>query len=102
MRVRLLGVPWEATTLGRKGARLGPEAIRRELTRLHGYAAEGSRAVAWLAGKDLTLSAEHADLLRSVGRAAEQGWRSAPEDPLVMLGGDHAISFAGVAALHAR
>lgn len=102
MPVRLLGVPWDATTLGRKGARLAPEAIRRELARMHPFDAEGGRPVAWLAGSDLTLSEEHADLLRVVGRAAERGAKSDPESPLVLLGGDHAIAYAGVGALHQR
>lgn len=102
MPPRLIGVPWDATTLGRKGARLAPEAIRRELGRLHPYDAEGGRPVSWLAGKDLTLSEEHSDLLRAVGRAAEQEAKVDPEAPLVLLGGDHAISFAGIGALHKR
>lgn len=102
MPVRLVGVPWDATTLGRKGARLAPEAIRRELAHLHPFDATTGRPVAWLAGKDLTLSEEHGDLLRSVARVADQEATRDPEAPLVLLGGDHAISFAGVSAVHRR
>ena len=102
MPARLYGVPWDATTLGKKGARLAPEAIRRELARLHPYDAEGGRPVSWLAGKDLTLSGDHGDLLRAVGRLAEQEAKLDPEAPLVLLGGDHAIAYAGVGGLHKR
>ncbi|MDE1820156.1 MAG: arginase family protein [Euryarchaeota archaeon] len=102
MPVRLVGVPWDATTLGRKGARLAPEALRRELARLHPFDAEGLRPISWLTGKDLALSEEHADLLRAVGRTAEQGAKLDPEAPLVLLGGDHAVAYAGVGALHRR
>lgn len=98
MPVRLVGVPWDATTLGRKGARLAPGAIRAELGRLHPFDARLGRPVAWLAGKDLTLSEEHGDLLRSVARAYEQVARSDPGSPLVLLGGDHAVAFAGATA----
>jgi formimidoylglutamase len=100
--VRLVGVPWDATTLGRKGARLAPSAIRHELGRLHPFDARSGRPVAWLAGKDLTLSEDHGDLLRSVSRAAEQGAKLDPDAPLVLLGGDHAVAFAGASALHRR
>lgn len=102
MPARLIGVPWDATTLGRKGARLAPEAIRRELGRLYPYDSEGGRPVSWLAGKDLALSEDHADLLRVVGRAAEQEAKLDPEAPLILLGGDHAITYAAVGGLHKR
>lgn len=102
MPVRLVGVPWDATTLGRKGSRLAPDAIRRELGRLHPYDAREGKPVSWLAGRDLTLSEEHSDLLRSVARAAEQEERIDPEAPLVLLGGDHAVAYAGAMACRRR
>jgi formimidoylglutamase len=102
MVVRLVGVPWDATTLGRKGARLAPEAIRRELARLHAFDAEGGHPVSWLAGRDLTLSDDHAQMVRLVSQAADQEAALDPEAPLVLLGGDHAIAFAGARAVAAR
>src|SRR5579875_407704 len=100
MPVRLIGVPWDATTLGRKGARLAPEAIRRELARLHPFDAESSRPISWLTGRDLTLSEEHADMVRAVARTIEADEARDPTVPAVLLGGEHAITFAGASAIH--
>lgn len=102
MVVRLVGVPWDATTLGRKGARLGPEAIRRELARLHAFDAEGGHPISWLAGRDLTLGEDHAQMVRAVAKACQQERALDPEAPLVLLGGDHAIAYAGIRAVQAQ
>lgn len=102
MALRLLGVPWDQTSLGVKGARLAPEAVRRELATLFPYDPVHGRAAAFLRGRDLSLGEDHRDLLQEVARAVEQEERRDPEAPLLLLGGDQAVAYAALSALHRR
>ncbi len=102
MALRLIGVPWDQTSPGIKGARLAPEAVRRELSTLFPYDPVNGRAAAFLRGRDLTLGEELRDLLQEVARAADQEERRDPEAPLLLLGGDQVVTYAALSHLHRR
>ncbi len=102
MALRLLGVPWDQTSPGLKGARLAPEAVRRELSTLFPYDPVGGRAAAFLRGRDLTLGEELRDLLQEVARAVDQEERRDPDAPLLLLGGDQGVTYAALSHLHRR
>lgn len=100
--IEVLGVPSDAGNSIASGARFGPEAIRRaSLTSPKPTPASS----AWIPGIDRgDLAAVHArdasDALGEIERVI--GGIIARNGLPVVLGGDHAISFAGVAAQRAR
>ena len=102
MALRLLGVPWDQTSPGLKGARLAPEAVRRELSTLFPYDPVRGRAAAFLRGRDLTLGEELRDLLQEVARAVDQEERRDPDAPLLFLGGDQGVTYAALSHLNRR
>ncbi|MCI4348310.1 MAG: arginase family protein, partial [Thermoplasmata archaeon] len=96
----LLGVPWDGTTLGRKGARLAPAAIREELRqRLHPYDAATSHIVRWHDAGDATVGSMHDEMLEGVNNAISDQWKAGARPVLGLLGGDHAVAYAGVRAV---
>jgi formimidoylglutamase len=96
----LVGVPWDATTLGRKGARLAPSAIREELRhRLHPYDAEARRLVRWEDFGDVSVEGTHEEMLEGVSAFVSDRWREHPGAPIGFLGGDHAVAYAGIRAV---
>lgn len=96
----LLGVPWDGTTLGRKGARLAPASIREELRqRLHSYDAATSHTVRWHDAGDATVGSTHDEMLEGVNNAVSDQWKAGARPVLGLLGGDHAVAYAGIRAV---
>ncbi|MCI4352273.1 MAG: arginase family protein [Thermoplasmata archaeon] len=96
----LLGVPWDGTTLGRKGARLAPGAIREELRqRLHPYDAASGHMVRWGDAGDATVGATHDEMLDGVSNAVAEQWKAGERPVIGLLGGDHAVAYAGIRAV---
>jgi formimidoylglutamase len=97
----MAGVPYDASVLGRKGARKGPQAIREALRFLstHDPAGIDLARFAWhdlgdVAGLDeKDVLATHATVRRALQPAFSHG------KPVVLLGGDHGLTYAHVAAL---
>lgn len=93
-RVEIVGVPSDSANSIESGARFGPQSVRRAsllLTPPH---------IAGIDHGDLELTEDHdwPDLLGPIQKSIESitARRSLP----VVLGGDHAISYAAVAGLH--
>jgi len=102
MALRLIGVPWDQTSPGVKGARLAPEGLRRELATLSPFDPTLGRAAAALRGRDLSLGEETSDLLKEVARVLDQEERRDPESLPLLLGGDQGVAYAALSALHRR
>jgi formiminoglutamase len=99
----LVGVPWDATTLGRKGAQLAPAAIREELRhRLHPYDAEARRSVQWEDAGDARVGGTYDEMLEGVTGIVSDRWRAGPQDLIGFLGGDHAVAYAGIRAVRSH
>jgi len=96
----LVGVPWDATTLGRKGARLAPDAIREELRRrLHPYDAATGRTVRWADAGDAAVGVTHDEMLEGVSAAVSERWKAGARPVIGFMGGDHAVAYAGIRAV---
>lgn len=95
-RVEVLGVPSDAGNGIASGARLGPEAIRAASLTLSRPAIDGldHGDIAGVHGGDWARTLERTQ--RAVAAIAARG--ATP----VLLGGDHAVSYAAVAALGGR
>jgi arginase family enzyme len=100
MRPTLIGVPWDITTLGRKGARLAPEAIREELRRrLHPFDAVTGRAVEWEDAGDASVGVTHEEMLEGVRGVVSDRWKNGTGSVIGFLGGDHGVAYAGIRAV---
>lgn len=96
----LAGVPWDATTLGRPGARLAPAAIREELRgRLHAFDAITGETVRWEDAGDAVVGTTHEEMLEGVNALLASRWKPGATPPIGFLGGDHAVAYAGVRAV---
>lgn len=84
--VALFGVPYDGAVVGRKGARLGPDAIRAELRKLK---PQGERRFLDLG------NARMPDGVREAGEAARAAMREAVRTRAfpVALGGDHSLTY---------
>jgi formimidoylglutamase len=92
----LIGIPFDTTTLGRRGSRLGPSAIRAALAGCLCYDANFDVDLAGAARV-----ADHGDV-DVVQTDVEETWNrvseavavlAAEQRPLVVLGGDHGLTF---------
>jgi len=94
--VEVVGVPSDSANGIESGARFGPQSVRRASLSLV------PPKIAGIDHGDLDLTQDHdwPDLLEPIQRVVEEitARRSLP----VVLGGDHAISYASIAGLHAR
>jgi len=102
--VHLAGVPYDVSVLGRKGCRAGPTGIReamrflsnhdpRDDTDLIGLRVQDHGNVAGLDDLGDDVLAAHDQVTAAVRPLFEAG------GPVVMLGGDHGLTFAHVRAL---
>jgi formimidoylglutamase len=92
----LLGVPFDTTTLGRAGSRHGPRAIRDALAGLLGYDADTRTDLGDLppVGDVGDVDVLHTDVSGTWDRITAVTSELAAEDaPLIVLGGDHGLTF---------
>lgn len=100
--VLLAGVPYDASVLGRKGARKGPAAIReafRFLGNHHVDAGTDLRSLRWHDLGDVDGLRDEDVLATHAAVRAALAPRFAEGKPLVLLGGDHGLTFPHVQAL---
>lgn len=93
--INLLGVPFDDSVIGRKGAKDGPKGIREAFRFL------GSDL---LPGTFQTRIHDHGDLALSgtvleVHKQVEEAVLPLLEKPTILLGGDHGLTYAHIAAL---
>ncbi|HMJ02749.1 MAG TPA: agmatinase family protein [Conexibacter sp.] len=92
----LLGVPFDTTTLGRAGSRHAPRAIRDALAGLLGFDADTGTDLSDLApvGDLGDVDVLHTDVDATWDRITSVTRELAAHDaPLVVLGGDHGLTF---------
>lgn len=92
--IALFGLPYDGAVLGRKGARLGPDAIRAELRKIKAHSPH-----TW---RDLGNAHLPPDP-RAAGEAAAAAMRAALETGSfpIALGGDHSLTYGLVKAVAA-
>ena len=93
--VALFGLPYDGAVIGRKGARLGPDAIRAELRKL-----KSDAPARWIDLGNADVPAETDP--RAAGEIATRAMRAAMETHAfpVALGGDHSLTYGFVKAFH--
>ena len=93
--VALVGLPFDGAVIGRKGARLGPDAIRAQLRKL-----KADKPARW---RDLG-NARMPDDVLAAGEVATQAMRAALDTGAfpVALGGDHSLTYGLVRAVAER
>jgi len=99
--VLVAGVPFDASVLGRKGARHGPQAIREAMRFLASHDPSTGTDLAGLRLHDLgdvaglrdDVLAAHATVRAALAPVFRKG------KPVVLLGGDHGLTFPHVQAL---
>jgi len=92
----LLGVPFDTTTLGRAGSRQGPHAIRHALADLLGYDADTGMDLDGMppVGDVGDVDVLHTDVNATWDRITAVTTDLAGEEaPLIVLGGDHGLTF---------
>jgi formimidoylglutamase len=92
----LLGVPFDTTTLGRAGSRHAPAAIRHALADLLGYDADTGMDLGGLppVGDVGDVDVLHTDVTATWDRITTvTNELAAEEAPLIVLGGDHGLTF---------
>lgn len=96
------GVPYDASVLGRKGTREGPAAIREAFRSIANHDPDAGASLETIRVADL---GDVADLDEQDVRASHLAVTTAlapamAGPPMVLLGGDHGLTYAHVRALH--
>ncbi len=96
MPVHVVGVPWDQSSLGRRGSRFAPEAIRREMLSLSPYDLARGAPLEWVQARELSLGEDRSDLRRTLGRTLDSLRTKEPQWPVFLVGGDQGVTHEAV------